>query len=142
MNKKKVVIALIVLLIVVVAVILFIINNPNRPGAHSNVLEDGTRVNNSEKLLETKQFEGLEFSEIKLSKNKNDDNILIQANVKNVGEAVTQQQIIKLNFTDDDGNALGTISWLAPELYPGDSTQLATSSETEVINAYNFTIYK
>lgn len=139
-NKGKLILAILIVILVIIAIVWFFSNNSKKVDTYYEVLEDGTKLNNSEKLQETKQFEGLEFSEMEL--NEKDNSILIQATVKNTGTSATPSGIIKLIFVDKEENELGTINWLAPELQPNDSTLLTTSAETDVINAYDFIIQK
>ena len=139
-NKGKLILAILIVILVIIAIVWFFSNNSKKVDTYYEVLEDGTKLNNSEKLKETKQFDGLEFSEIEL--NEKDNSILIQATVKNTSTSVTPSGVVKLIFVDKEENELGTINWLAPELQPNDSTQLTTSAETDVINAYDFIIQK
>ena len=140
MNKKKVIIALVILLVIIIAVVLLVSNSSKKVGLYYILDEDGTKKNNSESLHQTKSFEGLEFSEIELTEENNVT--VVRAVVKNTSDTPTKSEVINLRFVNNDKTELGTISWLAPDLYPGDSTQLATSSESQVVNAYDFTIYK
>ncbi len=62
MSKKWIALIAVVLIVVAIAV-LVVINKPEKAGDFYVVSEDGTKVNNSEKLHKTKNFEGLKFSE-------------------------------------------------------------------------------
>lgn len=155
-NEKRM-IAILVLITVIVAVVWVVrsrtssnegtttkggntVASQDKGGDNSEVLDDGTKLNNSNKLGEKKTFEGLELSDFQLTEK---DNIsILLGTVKNTGSSATSSQVLKLTFVDKDGKELATIDALVSELQPGDSTQLNTSATMDLSDAYNFTVAK
>lgn len=152
-NEKRM-IAILVLITVVVAVVWVVRNRVSKnqttengiavageqAGVNSELLEDGTKLNNSNKLEEKKTFEGLELSGFQLTEKDNVSTLL--GTVKNTGSSATSSQVLKLTFVDKDGEELATIDALVSELQPGDSTQLNTSATMDLSDAYDFTVSK
>lgn len=151
-NEKRM-IAVLVLITVIVAVVWVVrsrtsknqvtengtaVATGEKAGANSEVLDDGTKLNNSNKLGEKKTFEGLELSDFQLTEKDNISTLL--GTVKNTGSSASSSRVLVLTFVDKDGKELASIEALVSELQPGDSTQLNTSATMDLSDAYNFTV--
>ena len=154
MNKKvKKIIAAIMIIIVIAMVITIMLRFMNRQSTENirtveeqiipkeefvYKLEDGTRINSSDKLHETKTFDGLEISDFQLTEKDNMTVLLGKitnnANTKKGGYAVN------ITVLDKDRNEMTTVVAYIKELQPGESTTLNVSSTFDYANAYDFTI--
>ena len=154
MNKKvKKIIAAIMIIIMIAMVITIMLRFMNRQSTENirtveeqiipkeefvDKLEDGTRINSSDKLHETKTFDGLEISDFQLTEKDNMTVLLGKitnnANTKKGGYAVD------ITVLDKDRNEMTTVVAYIKELQPGESTTLNVSSTFDYANAYDFTI--
>ena len=109
-------------------------------GDYSVVLEDGTKLNISEKLNEDKELDELEITDIQLTESDGVTQLL--ATVTNTSDEVQGGYIATLTLLDADGNALVVLSPYIEELEPDESTQLNVSAVFDYADAYDFTITK
>ena len=105
-----------------------------------SVSDDGTKVNISEKLSETKTIDGIEITDIELTENGNVTQLL--ATMTNTSDETQGGYVAVLTLLDEDGNVLLEMSPYIAELEPGESTTLNTSATFDYANAYDFTIEK
>lgn len=109
-------------------------------GEFVNVLEDGTKLNKSNKLSETKTIDGLEIGNIQLTTK---DNVsLILGEIKNNTDTARGGFPVDLTLIDKEGKEIITIGAYIQELKPGKSAQFNTSATFDFANAYDFTIKK
>lgn len=148
-SEKKMVLILALIAIAIIVVLIVVRNNQkpeiandgeaiNKAEEFVTRLEDGTRVNTSKKLHETKKFEGLEISDLQVTENGNLSIIL--ATVKNTSSTATQDMPITMKFIDKQGNEITTTHGYIGALQPGEETQLNTSTTFDYANAYDFII--
>lgn len=102
------------------------------------VLEDGTKLNVSDKLSEIKTFGNYEVSNIQLTENNGQSFIL--ADVKNIGDTKLEVVLIDIILLDKDGNEITTTNGIIGDIEPGATTQLNASATTDFVNAYDFSI--
>lgn len=150
-KEKRGIIILVVVAIVILGVII-LITRPKEDNKDTNTiveenqvieefvqtLDDGTRLNTSTKLNETKTVNGLKIGNIQLT-NKDDQSILL-ADVENVSGKNTEVMLIDIILIDKDGKELGTASGIIGDLKAGAKTQLNTSTMKDYANAYDFRI--
>ena len=105
-----------------------------------SVSDDGTKVNTSEKLSETKTIDGIEITGIELTESGNVTQLL--ATMTNTSDETQGGYVAVLTLIDEDGNVLLEMNPYIAELEPGESTQLNTSATFDYANAYDFTIEK
>ena len=134
-----------VIIVVVIAVAIVMINRDRKDGDDSNnaeenvrVLEDGTRVNESERIRETRVVEGLEISEIEITERDNLTQLL--AVVTNPTDETLGNFAISIRVLDREGNEIITIGGFIGEVEPGGTTQLNASATFDYVNAYNIEI--
>lgn len=114
--------------------------NNTEVGEFVNVLEDGTKLNTSNKLTETKTIDGLEIGNLQLTTK---DNVsLILGEIKNNTDTARGGFPVDLTLIDKEGKEIITIGAYIQELKPGKSAQFNTSATFDFANAYDFTIKK
>ena len=159
-NKKKIAI-LIVILVIIIGVILIWKNIPkseknknesnkieyeNKQEVNENTekyvkeLDDGTKLNISNKLNETKRLDGLEISNIQLT--YKNEMCIVLADVLNTTNQDIGLTPINLKLYDEQGNVLESLDGLISEVKAGESTQLNIGVSNDLSNAYDFTIEK
>lgn len=102
------------------------------------VLDDGTKLNISSKLNETKKLENFEIGNIQLT-HKNGMSVVL-ADVVNNGSAVTNWTIIEVTLLDKNGNTINVLEGVIEDLQPGERTQLNMQTSSDYANAYDFTV--
>ncbi len=149
-NEKKGIIILIVVAIIIIAVIFFATRG-KKTNTDSNteenntvkeefvqVLEDGTKLNTSSKLSETKIVNGLEFGNIQLT--MKDGMSVLLADVKNNTGKATEMQLVDVTLLDKEGKEIVTVGGIIAPLENGASTQFNTSMTLDYANAYDFKV--
>ena len=156
-KNKKIITTLIVIVIVIVGVILILERLSNNKEYKSDQyenkqeenkidekyvekLEDGTKLNISNKLKETKKIEGLEISNIQLTY-KNGMSVIL-AEVKNTTNQDIKLTPISLKLYDEKGNILEALDGLITGTKAGEKTQLNIGVSSDYANAYDISIEK
>ena len=103
-------------------------------------LEDGTKLNISEKLNDIKTVEGLEVGEIQVTEKDGMSQIL--ANVVNNTTGELGGFTVDITFTDKNGNVIITVPGYIKKLKPGEETQLNTTATVDFVETYDVTITK
>ena len=150
-NERKWILVLVA--ITVLLIIVLIVKNSKKEVTKENnkqlgantqeyvqVLEDGTKLNTSTKLKETKMLDSLEIGNIQLT-NKNGQSVLL-ADVKNTGSMETQVMLINIVLLDENGTELATVPEIISPLKVGESTQLNTSMQQDYTGIYDFRVVK
>lgn len=150
-NEKKWILILAVIL--VIAIIVFFVmrlgkgKNTEQNGATNGAgnteqfyeeLDDGTKLNVSTKLNQTKTVNGLEIGNIQLT-NKDNQTVLL-AEVENKSGKAIEETLIDVTLIDKDGNELGTIGGMIAPLKEGGKTQLNISAMQDYAEAYDFQV--
>lgn len=158
--KKKKGVKLIIVLIVLILVVLgiAIVKNTNKKDLQEQnenvvqeqeqqineenvqILEDGTKLNVSEKLKENKTLDNLEIQNIQLTYRNGVTNIL--ADVVNNGSSDFENTKIDITLQDEEGNTLYKIRGIIEKTPAGETSKLNTSITADFANAYDFTITK
>ena len=153
-KKEKRMIGIIILIGIIIIAILMIISNikkqknNNETASEENVvteefvdvLDDGTKLNTSDKLHETKEFDGMQISNFQLTENNNVT--LLLGTITNVSDSTKGGYPVNITILDKEGNEIVTVGGYIQELSAGESTQLNTSATFDYANAYDFTITK
>ena len=150
-NERKWILVLVA--ITVLLIIVLIVKNSKKEVAKENtkqlgantqeyvqVLEDGTKLNTSTKLKETKKLDNLEIGNIQLT-NKNGQSVLL-ADVKNTGSMETQVMLINIVLLDENKAEIATVPGIISPLKVGESTQLNTSMQQDYTGIYDFRVVK
>ena len=155
-SKKRLIIILIIITIVVTS-IYFVINNKNKKEQleenknetqqvqkenqeNIEILEDGTKLNISKKIKETKKVDGLEFSEIEIT--EKDNVTVILANVKNPTKETKKDYILDIKALDKNGNEITSLSGYIGEIKPNETISFTTSATFDFANVYDIVITK
>lgn len=104
------------------------------------VLGDGTRLNTSDKLSQTKTIDGLEITNFQLTE-KNNVTVLL-GTITNKTSVVKGDYAVDIKILDKQGNEIVTVGGYIGKLQPGQSTQLNSSATFDYANAYDFEITK
>lgn len=148
-SKEKIVIAILVAITIIAIIVTIIVKSSNKKEevktenveeSFSTVLEDGTILNMSDKLHETKKFEGMEISNIQLT--ETEEETLLIATVTNTSETKQGGYPVKVKMLDKQGNEVKTIDAYIGELQPGKSVKISTSATYDVKNIHDFIITK
>ena len=151
-KEKRNLLILIAVAIVIIAIIFFVTrggkNNTPAQNTTGNevveefvqVLEDGTKLNTSTKLNQSKKLEGLEIGNIQLT-NRNGISVVL-ADVVNNSSTATDLMPVILTLLDKNGNVLVELNGLIDPVEPGGTAQLNMGVTADYANAYDFTIVR
>ncbi len=154
MKKNEKIIISILLVVLVIAIIVFTVNK-NKKEENNNenvntetennvteefvqVLEDGTKLNTSTKLNETKQVGIYKFENIRVT--EKDGQSLILADVTNTSKNETDAKIVDIKLLDKDGKEIVTIGGIISPLKSGETKQFNSSMSLDYANIYDFEI--
>lgn len=105
-----------------------------------DVLDNGTKLNNSNKLKEIKKLDGLEISGIQLT--YSNGTAVILGNVKNTTNKDMNLTPIVLTLYDENGNVLETLETVISPVKAGQTVQLNVGVSADYANAYDFSVIK
>lgn len=147
-NKKKLITIMVIFITIIVTIgiiLTYIINNQNKnEKAEKNetywveTKEDGKKINKSEKMVKTKEFEGLslEKQEFVSKDSKTEISIKVTNN--------TQQDIpvtpIVLILLDKEGNEIVRLNGIINPTKVGESSKIYIGSSLDYVDAYDFKI--
>lgn len=151
--KEKEKRGLIILILVTIAIITTLAIITNRKGKEVNsdsteedkvveefvqVLEDGTKLNTSTKLSETKIVDGLKIGNIQLTM-QNGQSVLLADAENDTGKDI-DIMLLDIILLDKNGNELTTIAGIVGDLKAGEKQQLNSSVTSDYANAYDFRV--
>lgn len=102
--------------------------------------ERGNLQNSSKELNNEKTYAGIVFKNVKLVKNNN--TCIYSATVENKSGNEHSKEIVRLIFTDKNGNEIATLKAFIKDLKNGQTDNIISSVETDIINAYSYRIEK
>ncbi len=164
-SEKQMILILVVVAVIIIAVLVNVrnsrqdnvtdnntgttgINTPSNATSSTNPtndaeefvekLEDGTKLNVSEKLSQTKKVGDYELSNIQVT-NKDGQSVLV-ADVKNTSSAKMNMKFAKVVFLDKEGNEISSTDAIIGDVEAGQTVQLIASVTTDFSNAYDFSI--
>ena len=147
-NEKKL-ITILIIITIIVGVIAIVRNNSNKKEEieqeekqeeYVDRLEDGTRLNKSDKLHESKTIDGLTISNLQLTEKENVTVLL--GTITNNTEETRGGYPVDIKIIDKKGNEIITVGGYIGEIKPGESMQLNSSATFDYANAYDFEITK
>jgi len=115
-------------------------SNPIKETDYITEYADGTKVNTSEKIRETKQIDGLEVTVQQFI--EQEGIITILGTITNKTEETKGDYLINIILLKPDGKELQTIQSYINIIEAGETIQLNTSKTSDAINAYNYKIEK
>ena len=159
-NYKKSLIIFIVVLIIIVLLIYFITSKKQKKQQEqinqlieqsqeltitdSNLAEyvketnDGTKINISPKINETKTIDGLEITNIQITSSNGVTTLI--ADVKNNTDTATALKNVLVKFLDQNGKELVSVNGIIMPLEIGQSTKLNVSLSSNYVTAYDINI--
>lgn len=143
-NEKRMI--LILLIILIFAIAIFVTTRNKKVAEESNteieefvkVLEDGTKLNTSSKLTESKTVGVYKIGNIQLTMKDNQSVLL--ADVENTSASETDVVLLDIILYDKQGNEIATIPGIISPMKAGEKTQLNTSVTADYVNVYDFKI--
>ncbi len=99
---------------------------------------DGVKSNTSDKIYETKEYQGLDVKITELTQVSNVTKIF--GTIKNTSNTVHNEGAANLKILDKDGNEIIDLPIMIRELAPGEECQLNTSATFDYVNAYDYVI--
>lgn len=154
-SEKKLILILVIITIIVISIYLVINNKSkieesdknndntqiqNQTKENFSVLEDGTKLNISKKIKETKKMDGLEFSDIKIT--EKDNVTVILANVKNITKDIKRDLYVNIKVLDENSNEITSLSGYIGEIEPNETEIFKVSVTFDFANAYDIVITK
>ncbi len=152
-NEAIVIGAIIAIMVIILVVVIVISRNKNANEGQNagntqednyvkeefvERMEDGTRVNTSSKLAETKKSNGYEISNITLTEKGN--LTAFRATITNTTSEKRGDEPIYLEIIDKNGNVLTEIEGYLDTLQPGASATLKIDTTADFANAYDYRI--
>ena len=153
-QEKKMLLILVIVAVLIIAIIWFATRNKANnnaegtgtttenaeQGEFTKVEEDGTIVNTSEKLKQTKENEGFSITNISFMK-KGNETILTARVTNNTGEA--QEGFLgQIVLLDKNENEIGRIPAMITETESGEAIDIETTITESYANAYDFRLEK
>lgn len=152
-TSEKRGIAILIFITIVVIIIAIVMNkNGKRSKEETNIargneaetttqlLDDGTILNNSAKLHETKKLEGLEVSQIQLTEKDRETQLI--ATVTNTSNTDQGDYLVMIKMLDQQGNEIATMEGYIGKIKPEKSIKISTEATFDSSNVYDFTIMK
>ena len=155
MKTKSISIILIVIVLLAAVVVAgaFYITHRNQEGKtneaeEKNVVQEGyvliydngEKENISEKLKETKVFDGLTYSNITLTKENGMTYIL--ADVYNGTEETLGEFPVGIELLDEEGNVIRNVNGYVNTIEPGGTVKLNAGTTIDAVQAYDIRIVK
>ena len=150
-QEKRMLLILVIVSVLIITIIWFATRNKENnnvggttenveQGEFTKVEADGTIVNTSEKLKQTKENLGFSITNINFMK-KGNETILTARVTNNTGEAQGDflGQIVLL---DKRGNEIGRIPTMITETENGEAIDIETTITESYANAYDFRLEK
>lgn len=149
-NEKRTIAILVAITIIVIVIAIVISNNGKKNGEKTaentkqegmtQLLEDGTILNNSDKLHETKKIEGMEISNIQLTENETET--LLIGTITNTSTTEQGGYVTLIKMIDEQGNEITTMEAYLGKLKPEKSMKFSTSAKFDSYKVYDFIINK
>lgn len=151
-EEKRIILTILVVTIMIIVGILILKNTKKgkekdisqredvQTEKYVDVLDDGTKLNKSNKLKETKKLDELEISRIQLT--YSNGTAVILGNVKNTSNRDINLTPIVLTLYDEKGNILETLETVISPVKVGQTVQLNVGISADYANAYDFSVIK
>lgn len=149
-KEKRMILIILLVSVVIIAGLLIWKNSSENKGEKTeentveekyvDTLDDGTKLNKSNKLKETKKLGELEITGIQLT--YANGIAVILGNVTNTGNKDIDLTPIELTLYDDQGNELEKLDGIISPVKAGETVQLNIGISADYSNAYDFKIEK
>ena len=142
-KKKKINVKGIIVLLLIIAIIAVVVvlvtrkgnNQEQAPVETYKTEEDGAKFNTSEKLQETKTFNGYEISGIDLNEIEGETNFV--AKIKNVTDKTIGNKSAYIVFKTQSGDEIYRMQVYLSEIQPGKSININSKIAVDVVEAYD-----
>lgn len=101
-------------------------------------VEDGKKINTSEKLLQNKTIDGINIKDIKLV--AENGTTTLTATVENKSQKKINAGKITINFTNSNGEIYAKLNSYIGDIDIGKTGNINASTTRDLANAYDFTI--
>ncbi len=150
MKKNEKIVISILVIITIFAIIMLVRSKSKKVSSdetenqveekYVSLLEDGTKLNKSTKLQETKYIDGMEITNFQVT--EKDNVTVLLGTITNTSSTVKGDYPVDIKILDDQGNEIVTVGGYIGEIKPGESMQLNSSATFDYANAYDFEIIK
>ena len=150
-KEKQMILVLIVVGVIILGIIYFVTRPKEEEGTVNDVaeqnevveefvqvLEDGSKLNTSTKLNETKNVDGLEIGNIQLSMVGGETTLF--ADVKNNTGSDLGVTAIDIILLDKNEEEIVTIGGVIGDVKAGESVRLEASTTLDFANGYDFKV--
>lgn len=142
-KKIKIPISLIMLIAILIFLVVLIIPKANKEELESEpiiVREDGTKVNNSNKLKKNKKIDGMILRDIDI---REKDNVTtLTAIIENTSKETKGDYPVTIKIKDKDSNIIKEIAGYVNSVEAKETTILRVKTSYDFANAYDFEIEK
>ena len=148
-NEKRIILILLAILLIVI--VIFAVTKNKKGNNNENtevenkpveefvqVLEDGTKLNTSTKLNESRDVSGFRFENIQFTE-QNGQSVLLADVTNNTGKA-TDYTLVDVILLDKTGKEIVKLGGIISPLQPGEKTQFNMSTTLDYANSYDFKI--
>ena len=150
-SKKGIIVIILVAIIAIVGLVILLnslndnekINNDNERTSniasyekYVQVMQNETKINVSDKFLETKTYDGLEIANISLKFEKGISTFIAQ--ITNKTGKTKKEQKVTIILEDETGKQIDTLKGIIDETSPNETVTLNISVTKDIVNAYNF----
>lgn len=136
---------IIIAIIIVIVAMVFIVNNlgdkSELPNNETNKIQVGTDIKLKENVLQTKEYNRYSFNELKMVKAE-ENTVELTLNITNNTEENIEEQYANIIFINENGENIGEIILLLPELLPGASCPLQAFVSDDLVNAVDYRFEK
>lgn len=152
-NKNQVIRIIILLIVIIIGIVICIsllnlkqdINNnvtgndtDEEKESYVEEIENGIKINKSNKLNEAKSVDGLLITNIQLT--TKDGMTTLLADVSNNSAQKSNLKMIEIILLDKDGKELTRVNGIIDELEVNEKTQLNIAMTSDYIEAYDFKV--
>ena len=144
-GEKRMIIIILIVGLIIVGVVALTGKSKKESGeaskveeSYAEVLEDGTRINKSEKAKKVKEVEGLEISNLQVTEK---DNVTVMlGTVTNKSNETKEDITLKIKILDKEGKEITTVRNYIGKIEAGKSTQLNTSTTFDYVEMYDYEV--
>lgn len=148
-NLITLIIAIIIIALIVIFIKNIITKNKNKEQTNNTTqttteekyvqtLDNGTKLNTSEKLKEDKKVEELELKNIQLTYKNGVTNLL--CDIQNNSKKEVKMEDVEIVLLDENGDTIYKMRGFMEEIQPGETKQFNSSITADFSNAYDFKI--
>lgn len=149
-NPNKMVACALVVLAIILVITIVVINvnkNKNQSDVENEIvsekdkytrkLSDGTKINTSSKLQETKKVGSFEINNFQFTYSGSNSMCIMLADIKNTSNKRSKAALFEIKLVDDKQNVIETLPGIIQELEPGEVGELNTSVSADYSYAYD-----